>query len=505
MQHNERKVTILHTNDMHGRHRAFKVAPGSATSQTGDPGQALDQFEREGMVGGFPALAAAVRQFRQQRGSENVLLIDGGDTFSDDLLGNLTKGEAVIRLMNKLGYQFMALGNHDFDYGYERTRELQEIASFPMRGANVIVKETQQPFLGDPTLIIEANGIRVGLLALGYANTHLTGNKKNYEILEFGDGVDAARRCLPALRQNADLVVVLSHLGTAMDRALAEEVQEIDLIIGAHSHDRIHNEKIGRVTISQAVSDASVLGETVITVADGQIVDVENRLHTLWADEYPQDEEVAALLEEIRAPYREQLEQVIATASEPIGRNYRSESPFDRLVGEILCQEMGTEAAFMPGVGYGVTLFPGPITREALYTLLPHPAKVVTLEMTGQQILDTLEQSATNQKPEDRRKIVGGILQTAGIRWTVDYRQPIGQRVKDVAIGGRPIDKDRRYPVATNSGMLAGLHHYSAFAEGQNINRREEVLTEVVEKALREMGTVRLPNLGEIRIIEEGN
>jgi 5'-nucleotidase / UDP-sugar diphosphatase len=227
-----RTVTILHTNDFHGRHQAVRVIKGNATAQTGDPGRDWDEFEREGLAGGFPALATAVNRFREQRGAENVVLVDAGDAFGDDLLGNLTEGEAVVRLMNTTGYQMMALGNHDFDYGKERTRALQEIAAFPMRGANVILRESGKPFLGDPTLIVEAGGARIGFLLLGYHNTAQTGNPKNLAGLAFESGVDAARRHVPGLSQRADVVVVVSHQGTAMDRVLAQEVAGIDVIIG---------------------------------------------------------------------------------------------------------------------------------------------------------------------------------------------------------------------------------------------------------------------------------
>jgi 5'-nucleotidase / UDP-sugar diphosphatase len=497
-KHNSGRVTILHTNDFHGRYQAVRLVRGSATAQTGDPGQTWDEFERDGLAGGFPALATAVERLRQARGSENVLLVDGGDTFSDDLLGNLTQGEAVIRLMNHLGYQLMALGNHDFDYGWERTRELQDLVQFPMRAANVIEKESRQPFLGFPAVVLPAGELRVGFLTLGYPNTHLTGNPKNYESLEFTDGVEAVRRYLPALRQEADLLVVLSHQGTALDRELARQVPELDLIIGAHSHDRISVERVGQVPIVQAVSDGTVLGETVITVEAGQVTGLENRLHTLWLDQFPEDEATARLVAELRAPHRAELEEVLAQAAEQIGRSYRSESPFDKLVGEILMQETGAQMAFMPGVGYGVTLLPGPITREMLYTLIPHPAKLVTMDLTGEQVRAILEQSATNQKPGDSRQIVGGLVQTAGLAWTVDYRRPPGERVSGVQVGGQPLDRERVYLIATNAGMARGLHRYKSFTEGQNVETHEVQVNQVVEQALRRMGVVRAPHLGDI-------
>jgi 5'-nucleotidase / UDP-sugar diphosphatase len=496
-------ITILHTNDIHGRHRPFRVIPGSATSQSGDPGQELHTFEREGEAGGFATLATAVDRIRAERGGDKVLLMDGGDTFSDDLLGNLTEGEANIRLMNQLGYQFMALGNHDFDYGIERTRQLDAIANFPMRAANVIDESTGQPVLGDPTLQLQAGGLRVGMIALGYHNTHQTSSPKNVEGLRFSSGIRAVQRYLPALRQQVDIVVVLSHQGTAMDRVLAREVEGIDVIVGGHSHDEISEEKIGETWIVQAVSDAAVLGDTIITVKNGQVIQVENDLHTLYTDVYSPDTEVAALVTQLRAPHKERLEAVIAQIEEPVGRNYKSESPFERLTGQIMMDYTGADLAFLPGIGYGVTLLPGPMTREMLYTLLPHPAKVVTVELTGAQILDVLEQSATNQSPEDKVEVVGGVIQTAGIRFTMDLNRPVGERISDVWIGGQPIASERTYRLVTNSGFKWGIHRYTTIQQGKNLEELDVQVVDLVENAFSEMGKIRAPKMGEVQLVKE--
>src|SRR5690606_12173844 len=135
--------------------------------------------------------------------------------------------------------------------------------------------------------------------------------------------------------------------------------------------------------------------------------------------------------------------------------------------GEIICAETGAEIAFMPGVGYGVTLQPGAITREALFTLIPHPAKLVTMRLTGENILEILEQCATNQAPGDPRLIVGGLVQTAGLRWSVDFAQPSGSRVSSVYVRGEALREDKSYPIGTNAGMARGLHRYTAFTKGQ--------------------------------------
>ena len=496
-------VTLLHINDTHGRHLPFAVSPGNATAQTGDPGREPASFGRRGTVGGYPALAAAVDEARRRAGAGRVLLVHAGDTFSDDLLGNLTRGEATIRLLNAIGVDFLALGNHDFDYGAARTRELQAIAGFPMRAANVVDEAAGAPFLGDPAKVYTVSGVRVALLALGYHNTADTGSRDNVRGLAFGSGIEAARRLVPTLRERADVVVVVSHQGTRVDRELARAVPGIDVIIGGHSHDRVSPpEKVGGAWLVQALSDGAELGELTLKMAPGGgLASVEGAVRTLWTDELPADARVAALVDELRAPHRARLEERIAVAAERIGRQYRSESPFDTLVGDLLRERTGADLAMLPGVGYGVSLEPGPVTREALYTLLPHPSKLATVTLAGRQVVEVLEQSAANQRPADPMDRVGGLVQTAGMAWTADLRRPIGRRVSEVRVGGVPIEPGRDYRVATHAGMLQGVHRYRVFAQGRDAKVEGETLAEVVEAALRRMGTVRAPRTGAVTLI----
>ncbi|MDP1861802.1 MAG: metallophosphoesterase, partial [Gemmatimonadaceae bacterium] len=172
-------VTIVHTNDLHGQLSEIVVDTGDATAQTGDRGRPYQEYSRIGTIGGFARVATAVARIRAERGAANVLLVDAGDTFGDGLLANLTRGAATLRMMDALGYQFMALGNHDFEYGAQHTRTLQSTVHFPMRAANAVIRASGEPFNGDPTRVIVVSGVRVGLLALTYHNTDETGNKGN--------------------------------------------------------------------------------------------------------------------------------------------------------------------------------------------------------------------------------------------------------------------------------------------------------------------------------------
>ena len=495
-------IRILHTNDIHGDLREFRVDTGDATAQTGDRGRPYQEYARAGTIGGFARLATAVEDIRRTRGAENVILVDAGDTFGDQLLSNLTRGEATPRLMNALGYAFMALGNHDYEYTAENTRRLQGLVRFPMRAANAIVTATGQPFLGDPTTVVTVGGVRVGLLALTYHNTDQTGNRDNTKGLQFLSGIDVARQYMPALRARADLVVVVSHQGTAVDSLLGERVPGIDIIVGGHSHDRIQPpRRVGGAWMVQALSDASALGELTVTMKDGKITHVDGAVHELYADRYHPDAQFTHLLDSIRAPFRDTLEAVIATATERIGRQYKSESPVDVLAAEILRVHGQADIAFLPGLGFGVTIQPGPITREMVVGLFPHPTSVVREKLTGAQILEVLEQSATNLRPASDLDRVGGLVQTSGLRWTVDLTKAVGQRIRDVYVAGVRLDPSRSYTVMTNGGLLQGTHRQTAFARGADIVRDDKSFAVILEQGLRAMHTVRAPVPGAVTLV----
>lgn len=498
----EEIVTILHTNDRHGTHMPFTTNSENSTAQTGDKGRdTLIAFDREAKIEGFAYLAAAVKKIRQEQGEENVMLLDAGDTFSDDQLGNITRGEAVIQLMRSLSYDFMALGNHDFDYGRERTAELQDIAGFPFGAANITDSITGKPFLDPPYFIRKVGRSRVAVIAVGYHNTHLTGNRENMRGLEFSPGNEALKNYVPILLHQSDILIVLSHAGTAVDKLIAAEVDGIDLIIGGHSHDLISPpERINETFIVQALSDGAILGKTELVIEDKRLIDVRTDHQFMWNDDWQPDAQTRDLISRLRSPHSDKLEQKIATATEVIGRQYKSESPFDKLVGNLLREEFDAEVSLLPGVGYGISLHKD-ISSENIYNLLPHPTKITTLTMTGKQLRQTVEQAAENLNPQNKLDLVGGLLQSSGIEYEMDLTKPVGQRVNNINIGGNPLEEKMDYSVVTHQGMVNGIHKYKEVGNGKNILETGKVLTEFLIEKFLDMDSVSPPeNMGEVKI-----
>jgi 2',3'-cyclic-nucleotide 2'-phosphodiesterase (5'-nucleotidase family) len=343
----------------------------------------------------------------------------------------------------------------------------------------------------------------VGFLALGYHNTDQTGNKENTRGLSFQNGIEAARSYLPALRARADVIVVVSHQGAAVDSLLAVRVPGIDIIVGGHSHDRIAPPKrVANTWIVQALSDASALGQLTVSVSGGRVAAVSGTVSELYADKYASDPRFARMLDSMRAPFRDTLQAVIATAAERLGRQYESESPIDVLAADILRRAGDADIAFLPGLGFGITIQPGPITREMLVGLFPHPTTVIHERLSGRQILDILEQSASDLRPGNELDRVGGLIQTSGLHWTIDLTKPGGHRISGVYVGASPLEPGTFYSAMTNGGLLQGTHRQATFALGRDIVRDARSFADVLEHGVSMLGTVHAPSPGAVAVVK---
>jgi 5'-nucleotidase / UDP-sugar diphosphatase len=241
-----------------------------------------------------------------------------------------------------------------------------------------------------------------------------------------------------------------------------------------------------------------------LILSGSKLVDVKDHYHWLWHSEWQPDPETQALVDELRKPHLTKLQEKVVESRDVIGRQYKSESPFDKLVGNLLLEGYKGEVAIMPGVGYGISFKSGPVTSEEVYKLLPHPSKIVTLQMTGKQLRQTLEQAAKNLKPDNKLDAVGGLIQTTGIAYQMDLSKPIGQRISDMQIGNSAVSDAKSYKVVTHNGLLTGLHNFDEVGKGRNINKTEKPLTDFIIEKLKEKKTVSIPeNMGEVKVIRQ--
>lgn len=219
-----KELLILHTNDTHSR-----VEPVSTT----DPNP-----EFAGKAG-FVRRVTLLKEMRKQ--NKNLLLFDCGDFSQGSPFYNLFGGEVEVKLMNEMGYDAVAIGNHEFDFGLENMARLFKMAEFPMVCTNYGVQGTVLEGLVKPYLVLEREGIKIGVLGVSPALEGLV-QAKNCKGVVFENPIEAALRVADFLKnqEKCDLVICLSHLGWQgtpySDEALIANTRHIDVVLGGHSH-----------------------------------------------------------------------------------------------------------------------------------------------------------------------------------------------------------------------------------------------------------------------------
>ena len=455
-------ITILHTNDIHGHLTPWLGWEGDLKGKT---------------VGGLGRLAGAVAQARKYAG-EGVLLLDAGDLLGDTMIADLTHGKALIAALNLLGYDALTIGNHEPDFGMKGLRERMAEAKFPTVAANLVERKGGKLFT-EPYVVKKVGGVSVGILGLAYPKTAWTTAAKNVAEVEFQDPVQAVKTYLTKMRDDgAEVAVVLSHLGLGGDKVLAKAVGGIDVIVGGHSHNRMEKvEMVGGTLIVQAGAHGSDLGRLDLTVENGKITAHRRTLVPLDHDKVPSDAAAERFVEELLEPHRKALDEVIGKASGWLVRAQTlagqeahkrdQESPIDSLFADILREATKADIALLPGVGYGVAIPPGPVTAAQLRQMVPHEGKVVTMRLTGTQVIEVLEQAVENTFTDDPATKVGGMIQVGGITFRYDPALAKAHRVWHVERVGGHWDPSAEYTVVTNSMLAGGGHSDRTLTKGE--------------------------------------
>ena len=210
-------ITILHTNDLHARANPF-----ARPCETGT-------------VGGLSRIATVVENIRAE--GQPVLVLDAGDTLHGTGIGHYTRGQVMVKAMNAIGYDAMVVSNHDFNWGIDALFATMENSYFPFLSANLRWREDDSRVF-TPYIILERDDVRIGVLGLSPTINryrHQGAPDPRAKIARV-DPVEVAQELIPALREQVDVIVVLSHLGHPADRDLAREVDGIDIILGASTH-----------------------------------------------------------------------------------------------------------------------------------------------------------------------------------------------------------------------------------------------------------------------------
>ncbi|MEM1298550.1 MAG: 5'-nucleotidase C-terminal domain-containing protein [Pseudomonadota bacterium] len=425
----------------------------------------LDRMEGDGDAGGVARLATVISDIRA-RGGE-VLVTSAGDSISPSLLSSFDQGAHMIALLNKVGLDVMALGNHEFDFGPDIARARVAEAEFTVLSNNALEPDgTLLDGVAD-SMMLEVGAHKVGVFGLTTASTEI---KSSPGDMTFADPVEVAAKTAASLREaGADVVIALAHTDRREDMALLA-ARDVDVLLSGDDHD-VFVRYDGRVAMIESGSQASHV--TVVTL-DIETVEGRRGPKVEWRPAFEiidtariaPDPNVAEAVAGYEAVLSKELDVNIAAT--PVELDTRrttvraAESAFGNLAVDAMRALTEADIAITNGGGIrGDTVYEAGtvITRRDVLTELPFGNKTVLLEVTGKDIMAALEHGVA--AVEDGS---GRFPHVSGLTLTFDPGKPSGSRIEEVKIAGTPLDVAKTYRLATNDFMGGGGDGYAMFA-----------------------------------------
>ncbi|ETN57989.1 apyrase [Anopheles darlingi] len=523
-------VTIIHVNDFHARYE-----------ETNERSTRCKPDEGERCIGGYARIVSRVKSLRQEYADRNPIYLNAGDNYQGTLWYTLLRWNVTAHFLNLLPADVMTLGNHEFEHGIAGLVPFLDVIQSPIVVANI--DDREEPALQgkyQKSIVLERGGRRIGIVGVIHHLTHTMGMT---EKVRFLDEVEQLRTEIEHLRSTGvDLIIVLSHCGLEIDRKIARELPEVDVIVGGHSHTFLYNgttetfpdraedtypvvveheaagERHRRTLIVQAASYAKYVGRiTVYFDANGDIVEWDGNPEFL-DESVPQDEEVRREL----VPWREQVDvqanRQIGYSAVALSRDECawSECNFGNFMTDGYIAHYATESAKHPtvgawsevaiaintGGGMRTSLSAGNLTFDDLVTAVPFEDTVDSFDLLGRHLLEVFEHSASRYGKTD-------MMQVSGLKVVYDIRRPEGTRVLSIDVRCKhcavpryePLEMDRVYRVATGTYIRNGGSGYTMIPEHATNLRVGPVDVSVLEEYVRKMSPVTCGTEGRIVVI----
>ena len=445
-----------------------------------------------GRMGGLDRIATVIKTIRGERGDDNVLLLDGGDTWQGSWSSLQTKAQDMIDLMSMLKTDAM-VGHWDFTYGAERVREAVDALPFAFLAQNIRDKEWQEPVF-DAAKTFERGGAKIAVIGQAFPYTPIANPRWMMPEWEFGIREDEVQKQVDDARSSGvDLVVLLSHNGFDVDRKMASRVKGIDVLLTAHTHDALPQVvKEGNTLLIASGSHGKFVSRLDVDVKGGKIADFRYTLIPVFSDVIEADPDMAVAIDKARAPYEADLARVVGHTDSLLYRRGNFNGTFDDLICQAMLAERDAQIALSPGVRWGASLLPGdPITFEAITnaTAITYPNCYRT-EMTGAFLKEIFEDIADNIfNPDPYYQQGGDMVRVGGLGYKIDVSAPIGKRISEMTLlkTGERLEAEKNYTVAGWASINEGT-------EGPPI-------WEVVENHVSGAGTVTIEKNESVKIV----
>jgi sulfur-oxidizing protein SoxB len=432
--------------------KLFNLKPGSRQAYALTSDDFVSLARGYGKMGGFDRIATVVKAIRAER-EANMLFLDGGDTWQGSYTANKTNGQDMITAMNSLKPDAMT-GHWEFTYGTDRVREVVDALPYPFLAGNIFDNEWQEPAF-ESTKFFERGGIKIAVIGQAFPYTPIANPRWMIPNWSMGIREETIQKNVDAARvKGAGLVVLLSHNGFDVDRKLVSRVKGIDVVLTAHTHDAIPEPLlIGKTLLVASGSNGKFISRLDLDVSSGTVKGFRYKLIPIFSDVITPDKETTRLVDDLRAPYKAELERVVGTTESLLYRRGNFNGTFDDLICQALLAERDAEIALSPGFRWGPSLLPGqPIRVEDIFnaTAITYPA-TYRIKMTGARMKEVLEDVADNLFNTDPYYQQGGdMVRVGGLGYTITPKKPIGSRISNMTLlrTMQPLDASREYAVA---------------------------------------------------------
>ncbi len=500
------RLTLLHTSDLHG-----SVLP-------------WDDFRNQPIDGSLAQVATLVGEIREASDTP-VLVLDSGDTIQGTPFEQFphvrwAEPSPTIDAMNLIGYDAMAVGNHEFNFGLGVLRRAESQADFPFLSANTIDIATGEPAF--PThMVIKAGEVRIGVVGLVTPNIPGWEQPEHYDGLAFLPMDEVAREQVRLLREveGCDLVVVLAHTGFEQslddDSPTGTEIEDfgwrltqipgIDVLLTGHTHDNIPPREIQGTIVSQPRARARLLTQIDIEL---ERTDEGWRITSWEGDNLPldgvaPDQAIVNTTTELHERVVEALDAPIGEVSEAVsvaGCRLNDCAALD-LIHQVQLDASGADLSLASLLTDRTPDLPaGPVTWRWIYALYVYPNTLVEVTVTGAEIKDILEYAVRYYSGLDCATNGVCTLLTdptvphynvdtmAGVSYRVDPTREVGHRVRDLRIRGRAVELHREFTLVCNNYRAAGGGGYPHLAEAERVWQSSEEMTDLIGNYIARTG-----------------
>ena len=434
-----------------------------------------------GRVGGLDRVATVVKSIRADR--PDAILLDGGDTWHGSYTCHHTQGQDMVNVMNALNTEAMTF-HWEFTLGSDRIHEIIDTLPFPALGQNIFDAEWDEPAeYFKPYTFFERGGSKIAVIGQAFPYMPIANPSWMFPEYSFGIRDENMQAMVDEVRGlGADLVVVLSHNGFDVDKKMASIVTGIDIILSGHTHDALPEPVLINNTIIVASgSNGKFVSRVDLDVRNGQMMGFKHKLIPIFSDVITPDPDMAALIDGERAPYIDQLSEVIGQSESLLYRRGNFNGTWDDLICQALIEEREADISMSPGVRWGPSILPGQdITREDIWNVTSMSyGKVYRTEMTGEFIHIILEDVADNLfNPDPYYQQGGDMVRIGGMGYRIDINKPQGERITELTLlkTGEKIDPSKTYVVAGWASVNEGTEGPQVWDLVENYIRRNGIV-----------------------------